>query len=59
MYKKGVGCRQRVRKSILNGLPDFFSTESRPIKVKASVFKCWPVTEAYSLGANHPFDGWS
>ena len=27
-------------------------------KVKASVFRRWPVTEAYSLRANHPLDGW-
>jgi len=26
--------------------------------VKASVLRRWPVTEAYSLSANHPFDGW-
>ena len=26
-------------------------------KVKASVFRRWPVTEAYSLRANRPFDG--
>ena len=28
-------------------------------KVKASVFRRWPVTEAYSLRANRLFDGQS
>lgn len=28
-------------------------------KVKASALRRWPVTEAYSLRANRPFDGWS
>ncbi len=36
--------------------------ESKAIRleqnVKASVFRRWPVTEAYSLSANHPFDRW-
>ncbi len=36
--------------------------ESKAIRleqnVKDSVFRRWPVTEAYSLSANHPFDGW-
>ena len=27
-------------------------------KVKASDLSRWPVAEAYSLSANHPFDGW-
>ena len=27
-------------------------------EVKASVFRRWPVTAAYSRRANHPFDGW-
>jgi lipopolysaccharide/colanic/teichoic acid biosynthesis glycosyltransferase len=26
--------------------------------VKASAFRRWPATEAYSLSENHPFDGW-
>ena len=27
-------------------------------EVKASVFRRWPVTKAYSRRANHPLDGW-
>ena len=28
-------------------------------KEKASALRRWPVSKAYSLRGNHPFDGWS